>query len=212
MVRIPQPDAKGYEKAVVHPAVANWLTSQNYTWQYEYDTGDGFIDFLATHPELGTLIVECKSDCKSIQSTVMQVLYYSRLLKDQCSTAIAVPSNTVTQPIIDKLERLGIMLVTVDVIDQKTFIPRSGDSDNDLRIPLIVCLAQIQIFHSEQKTLPTSDYLNLGFDLSIVYPEHEHYIAKTIMPYIKRAVGSYDPSRSWFDTSIGKGVFCWIWS
>lgn len=203
---------KHYEVKVVHPAVEQWLISNDCTVQHHYDTGDGIIDFISHHPELGGMIVECKSDCGNIQSAIMQVLYYCRLLGDIHLPAIAVPLHTITRPVQEKLNRLKIKLITVDV-------PAKESTPENSKIGIFVfCLIEaITQHHYKTRTSPASDY---GKVMAMIFQfakgDERVYLPERVIEAVIRSAAWCDDepaptNLSWFLTDEAKDIYTGEW-
>lgn len=106
-----------YERDVVHPAIAKWLTDHG--WQFEQEkqlSKQSRLDFLACNANGQFMIVEGKGNCESFGTTLKQILRYDQEYgKGVAHLAIAVPLHTITDRAVKDCNRLQIRLIGLDI-------------------------------------------------------------------------------------------------
>lgn len=106
---------KQYEVKVLHPAVANWLTVNEYVYEHEKQLPTGRIDFVARHSSRSTLFIECKRDCSDVNGIIKGTLKYSPDIEVNAVLVIAVPAATLTTKAVAALKDKGISIIAIDV-------------------------------------------------------------------------------------------------
>jgi hypothetical protein len=87
--------SKTVERRDIHPAVAAWLTKNDYRYIHEYELADyGVVDFFAKHSSGHRLLVEAKGSQNPIRA-IFQVIAYGVQVPD-AKLAIASPKQMVT--------------------------------------------------------------------------------------------------------------------
>lgn len=176
-----------YELSVVHPAVADWLTSHDYTYQHEVYMPDfGRADFVATHDDGHILIVEAKEDCTSTSRAITQVSDYRQQYNKQARIAIAVPNHTITDRAIGLCARRKCQLIGVLVDTKEIFTaPRNPSIDIEM-------ICQIETFRTEWNKHPNRGiydaiYLYVNMDLSFesIVSTLNNYLSDPILPMVK---------------------------
>jgi hypothetical protein len=145
----------GYEHEVIHPATAQWLEQNGYTYRHEVQTDAGNIDFLATHSDGHHLIVECKSRGSSYLSALRQVLDYQRELGSAFRASIAMPESDITPEIETACIRRNVGLIRLSSLGQFDRTKHNLDSI----IGIFFCLEAWKMidFHTKNNTSPVYD-------------------------------------------------------
>lgn len=105
-----------YEVEIVHPAVAQWLIDNDYTYRCEVYMPDfGRADFIATHDDGHVLIVECKANGQGLSRAITQVSDYRNQYDPSARIAIALPGYCLNNKVSEICTRRGAHLITVDV-------------------------------------------------------------------------------------------------
>jgi hypothetical protein len=106
----------GYEKSVVHPAVAQWLLDNGYSYVYEARIlNSGRADFVAHHESGHVMIIEAKKSGVSLHKTIAQVKGYCIGYGGNPEPAIAIPEYIVTDDIQNACDIHGVRLLTFDL-------------------------------------------------------------------------------------------------
>jgi len=201
----------GYETEIVHPAMAKWLAENGYAFVHEYDTGDGRIDFLATRPDGHNLIVECKASASSIQSTVMQVVFYCRLMGNGYSPAIAIPGVFVTPAAREKTARLNIVLIELDVADEE-----KKTDDTETFYTLRVTTGFIRRWHGQYNTCPYGDFSEVIARACLIFPDNADDFRQQLSDWLIRTIidnkvvwsdPPHDGYHSWFASDECKKIY-----
>lgn len=112
-----------FELGQMHPAVASWLSENNYHYEHEYILNTGQrVDFVAESQGGEVYMIECKRDCKDVVSAIDQVLGYCKGYESRAHPVIAVPTSTFTDYANALCERQGVALWPFDIsVNEKRY-------------------------------------------------------------------------------------------
>ena len=116
-----------YELDIVHPATAEWLTTNGYTFRHEAKLFAGIVDFIA-YKDGQVFAVEAKSSLLSsdFPLSVNQVMGYARQIqiinKLDAIPCLSAPSQCAFDHHIDLCAKLGIRVILVECISDTEYL------------------------------------------------------------------------------------------
>lgn len=200
----------GYEKEVVQPAMAQWLTERGYFFKHEYDTGVGVIDFLVNRGG-EKLIVECKGSSTNLNLSIMQVIYYCWVMGGSYSPMLCLPTHTVTDRVREKLKRVRVDLIELDLVSKDSrYNPLSREN---LTSAFRYAYTQAEIWHKEFNTSPYGDMLLIASMYQCAIPTEREEILQDWVDWLIGWVDTpsdyipYQLTQTWFGSD---GFYGWL--
>jgi hypothetical protein len=94
-----------------HPLVMEWLSQNNYAFEYEYKLPDfGRVDFYATHADGHKLLIEAKLSSSPL--TMPQIFGYGVQVPD-ARLAIAFPEGKISKRLREVCKKYNIQLIEI---------------------------------------------------------------------------------------------------
>lgn len=115
-----QVEASDYERAVVHPMTAYWLTANGYSYRHEVSLWASFyhrcamLDFLAWREGEGRyLIIECKVMDVTVPDGIHQLDQYAMRLEAPSERMIVVPRGIIREYSKAQIAKRGVHLLAL---------------------------------------------------------------------------------------------------
>lgn len=100
-----------YERLVVHPIAAKWLSDQGYTFWYDRSIGKKLRPDFLVPVHRGAFILECKNDLSNLPRLAWQMERYQQTYGKPIGLSIAIPEEEATHELMLEANQLGFAII-----------------------------------------------------------------------------------------------------